>query len=332
MGVVIKNMGYHLSKNRLSNENLSDQFPEHSPEQIYKLTGIQTRYTTGDALASDMAVSAAEELFIKNSIDRSEVDLLMFVSEALDFKTPQTSVIIQDRLGLSNNIMAIDVPMGCSGFTHAIGMAKMFISSGQINSVLVLLGDTPSLCIHPNDFALRSLFSDAGGAVLIGRGEGAEIGEMVYGTDGKGAKGLYAERSGMRGGVDEKWLKDHSSVGGLPFGQLKMDGIGIFTFSLREVPKLVSQILKVNNEIIESVDLFVFHQASLIILKSLQKKLNIPEEKMAYYIEDFGNTVSMSIPIALEEAQRVGRIGVGSKVLVAGFGVGYAWSGTMLYY
>jgi 3-oxoacyl-[acyl-carrier-protein] synthase III len=333
MEASIKHITYYLPPKIISNKDLAIEFPEFTAEQIFKKTGVKKRtHTTSELIGSDMAFLAAEKLFSESSLNKENVDFLIYVTEGLDYKAPATEVILQDRLELSINIGAIDVPLGCSGFTHALGLAKMVIASGQGQNVLLLFGDTPSFVSHPKDFALRSLFSDAGAAVWVSSSEEKSIGSFVFGSDGSGAKNLFVDHSGARNPTDIKWLQDNSEANGMKYGQMKMDGLEIFTFSLQRVPDLVSDILKKNNIEMNDVDLFVFHQASNIILKSVQRKLRIPDEKMAYYLENFGNTVSMTIPIALCEAQKEGRIKSGSKVLVAGFGIGYSWSGTILCY
>lgn len=333
MGCSIKNISCFLSSNKISNEDLLANFPEVTNDEIYRKTGVRVRYnTTQDVLGSDLAIEAAEKLFGQIGYDKSDINFVVFCSGGHDFIAPMTICIIQEKLGLRNNIGAFDLPSGCSAFTNAIGFAKAIIESGQSNNILLLFGETPSLVSHPNDFALRSLFSDAGAAVLIEKTDNIGIGEIVYGVDGKGVKHLLVERSCLRNPIDENWLAINKDVGGMPRGQMKMNGLEILTFSLREVPSLVYKILEKNNLLFQDIDLFVFHQASNIILKSLQRKLKIPDEKMAYYMEDYGNTVSVSIPLALIDAKKDGRIRSGSKVLVAGYGIGFSWSGTVLYF
>jgi 3-oxoacyl-[acyl-carrier-protein] synthase III len=333
MEASIKHITYYLPPKIISNKDLAKVFPEFTPAQIFKKTGVKKRtHTSVDCIGSDMAFHAAQKLFTESDIDKEDIDFLIYVTEGLDYKAPATAVILQDRLGLSMNIGAIDVPLGCSGFTHALGLAKMVISSGQGKDVLLLFGDTPSFVSHPNDFVLRSLFSDAGAAVWVSLSDIPSIGHFVYGSDGSGLKNLFVDQSSTRNPLDQKWLESNADAGGMVYGQMKMDGLEVFTFSLQRVPILVNDILKKNKLSFEDIDLFVFHQASNIILKSVQRKLKIPDDRMAYYIEDFGNTVSVSIPIALSESIKEGRIKKGSKVLVAGFGIGYSWSGTVLYY
>lgn len=333
MSCQIKHITYHLSSIEVSNEDLVKEFSDFSAEKIYKNVGIKKRYvTTDDVIGSDLAYAAAQKLFSESNLKKEEVEFILFCTEGLDYIAPMTACLLQDRLKLNNNIGALDLPSGCSGFTNAIGMAKAIIDSGQANNVLLLFGDTPGLVSHPKDFVLRSLFSDAGAAVWLEKSKINQVGKVVYGVDGSGAKHLFVDQSCLRNPPTKEWLDNNVDAGGMPRGQMKMNGLEVFTFSIKKVPILVEDILMQNDLKMADIDLFVFHQASKIILKSIQRKLKIPDGKMAYYIENNGNTVSVSIPLALKEAEKEKRIRKGSKVLIAGFGIGFSWSGTILTY
>lgn len=324
---------YHLPDKCITNVELAKQFSDYTPDQIFKRTGIKKRFhTTRDVIGSDLAFVAAEKLFSDADFEKDKVEFLIFVTEGLDCVAPASAIILQDRLGLPNNIGAIDVPLGCSGFTHALGLGSTLIRSGQVKNVLILFGDTPSLVSHPEDFHLVSLFSDAGAAVWLEEAERGGIGNFVYGTDGSGAKSLSVDGSLFRQPMDVNWLNKYKDVGGMPTGRMQMNGLDILSFSLQKVPKLVGDILAKNETDFEEIDFFVFHQASNIILKSLQRKMRIPDEKMVYCIADYGNTVSISIPLALKELGKGSKIFPGAKVLIAGFGIGFSWSGTILQY
>jgi 3-oxoacyl-[acyl-carrier-protein] synthase-3 len=333
MGCEIKYISYQLASKEVTNEDLVKEFPEFTPEKIYKNVGIKKRFvTTENVIGSDLAFSAAQKMFQESKLKKEEIEFILFCTGGSDYIAPMNASLLQDRLGLNENIGALDLPSGCSGFTNALGMAKAIIESGQANNVLMLFGETPGLVSHPKDFALRSLFSDAGATVFIEKTKKNYIGKVVFGVDGSGAKHLFVDQSCLRNPPNQKWLSDNENAGGMPRGQMKMNGLEVFSFSIKKVPILVDDILKKNNLHFDDIDLFVFHQASKIILKSLQRKLKIADEKMAYYIENKGNTVSISIPIALKEAEKEGRIKERSKVLIAGFGIGFSWSGTVLTY
>lgn len=333
MAIEIKHIFYELSSQKVTNEDLCKQFPDQTPERIYKKTGINVRYnTTENIIGSDLAYKAAVKLFKETAIKKEDIEFVLFCTEGLDYIAPMTACLIQQRLGLNKNIGALDLPSGCAGFTHALGMSKAIIESGQANNVLLLFGDTPGLVTNPNNLVLRALFSDAGAAIMVEKSSVNQIGKFIFGVDGTGAKHLFVDKSCLRNPVDKDWLDEHKEIGGMPRGQMYMNGLEVFSFSLKEVPKLIDDILEKNNLNIEDIDLFVLHQASDIILSSLQKKLKIPENKMVNYLSDYGNTVAVSIPLSLAEAQKEGRIKKGDKILIAGYGIGFSWSGTVLFY
>lgn len=329
----IKAISYYLPSARLTNDDLFIEFGTLSPAEIFKRVGVLERPIRGAGqIGSDLAYESSLILFDEHDIDKSEIDFLLFCTEGLDYKGPATACIMQDRLGLNKGIGAMDIPMGCAGFTNGLTIAKALIESGQSRNVLLQTADIPSSVIHPNDLDLRMLFGDAGASTLVSRGDAGAIGNFVLGTDGGGADNLMVKRSNTRTPVDSKWLEEHKSVGGMEFGRMEMNGLEIFSFSMREVPVLVNQILNQNKVSLEEIDLFVFHQANAFILKMLARKLKIDNEKVYNCMENIGNTVSASVPIALAKANKEGKIKKGSTVLIAAFGIGYSWSGTILKY
>ncbi|MBT4775378.1 MAG: ketoacyl-ACP synthase III [Crocinitomicaceae bacterium] len=330
----IKAVSYYLPSERLTNEDLFAEFGTLSPAEIFKRVGVRERPIRGEGqIGSDLAFESSLVLFDEHGIDKSEIDFLLFCTEGLDYKGPATACIMQDRLGLNKATGAMDIPMGCAGFTNGLAIAKALIASGQSKNVLLQTADIPSSVIHPGDLDLRMLFGDAGASALISRCEDQRgIGSFVMGTDGSGAANLMVKRSNTRTPVDTEWLEEHKAVGGLEFGRMEMNGLEIFSFSMREVPPLVGDVLAKNNLTLEEIDLFVFHQANAFILKMLARKLRIDSEKVYNCMEYIGNTVSASVPIALAKASKEGKIKKGSTVLVAAFGIGYSWSGTIIKY
>jgi len=329
----IKAISYYLPENTLTNKDLSELFPHLTEEDIFKKTGIKKRHITSEGIVgSDLAFFAGEKLFEEHTIDKQIVDFLIFCTEGLDYKGPATACTLQDRLELSTNCGAIDLPLGCTGFTYCLSVAKVLVESQQARNVLVLTSDIPSTVIHPKDADLRMLFGDAGAATLVSADETGEtdIGNFSFGTDGSGAKNLIVKRSGTRNAPDIEWLKEHEDVGGMKYGRMEMNALEIFTFTLRVVPPMIEDILKKNNLTKEHIDLFVFHQANAFLLSVLRRKLKIEVERFFIYMEEVGNTVSATIPIALYEAIKIGKAKKGDRVLVAAFGIGYSWSGTVI--
>lgn len=309
----------------VSNELLERELPDTSADQILDKTGIRERRIAGESeCASDLAYAAAEKLIAGTGIDREVIDALIFCSQTPDYFLPSTSCLLQDRLGLRTSVAAMDVSLGCSGFVYCLGLAKGLIETGQACNVLILTADTYSKFLHPEDRSVRSLFGDAGAATLVQSTESSEafIGPFVYGSDGSGASDLIVEKGGFRS------CPSISSEA----PRLFMDGPQIFHFTLKAVPRLVEELLVSAGVALDEVDLFVFHQANRFMLEHLRDKLGIPEDRFLISMDDCGNTVSSSIPIALHRAVAAGRVREGAKMMLVGFGVGYSWGATMLHW
>jgi len=279
----------------------------------------------------DLVVECGKELIQQYPELRNEIDFLIYCTESPDYVSPAASCLLQHALSLKNQMGTMDLAFGCSGFTHGISFAKSLIDSGIAKCVLFITGDMPSKVIHPEDVYIYTLFSDSASCTVVTESTNY-IGQSVFGTDGSGEEHLRVVSSAIRNPRDIAWMKRYESVGGLPYGRMEMNGEAIFRFSIEKVPVLVNEILQKNQLIFDEIDFFVFHQASEIILKSLKRKLQIPDEKFLMNVNEIGNTVSASIPILLKQSEEKGIIKKGMKVLLAGFGVGFSWSGTVIYY
>lgn len=326
----IKYISIHTPETIISNEDLSKEF-SIDPELIYKQTGIKNRYVTAkNELASDLAIKVGRLFFAQNQTNENEIDFLLYVTSALDYVGPATACLIHEELGLPKSCAAIDIPMGCSGFTNALVMAKSLVESGLGRNILLITSDMPTKVLHSKDYHLRSLFSDAAAATLISENGEFQINKVSIGCDGSGAENLIIRGSGARNPVDTEWIDKYQEDDGLLIGRMEMDGLEILRFSLREVPDLMNEVLQKNELTKEDVDLFIFHHASKIVIRSLTKKLKIDTNKVYTCLEEFGNTVSASIPIAIHEAKKTGVIKANSIIFIAGFGIGYSWSGAIL--
>lgn len=326
MGIVIEKINVHLPSFVLTNEMLSEEFGISS-DDIYKNTGIKKRYvSTQTEIPSDMAYKAALSLFSNDKELIDEIDLLIFCSEGFDYKAPATSCILQNRLGLSENVACIDLPYGCSGYIYGLGMANAYLNSSMAKCVLFLTADIPSAVIKNDDFELKSIFSDIGTATLIRKSSINQ--NFIFGTDGSGYTNLIVDHSATRNPQTIEKLKENN----MPYGHMKMNSTEVFLFAVKKVPILIKDILDKQNLSVDDIDLFVFHQASYFMLEVIRKKSKIPKDKFFVNIENFGNSVSSTIPVALFDAEQKGALKKGMKVLLAGFGIGYSWGATIIEY
>ena len=329
----IKAISYYLPEKELTNENLVQEFPEWSAEKVAKKIGVSVRHISADnETAADMAYAAAKNLLEEHQIHPATIDFVMLCTQSPDHFLPTSACILQNRLGIPTNSGAIDFNLGCSGFVYGLALAKGLIVSGVAKNVLLLTAETYSKYLHPKDKANRTIFGDAASATLISNEGFAEIMEFSLGTDGRGAEQLIVKSGGLRSPDKLKDLTFDESGNPVSSDHLFMDGTGIFNFTLEMVPELVKDTLLKNNLTKEEINQFVFHQANKYMMSFLRKKIQIPEEKFYYYLDQVGNTVSSTIPIALCEAIRDQTIHSGDNVLIAGFGVGFSWGGTILKY
>lgn len=329
----IKAISYYLPETELSNEQLIEQFPDWSVEKVASKVGIHSRHIAGkQELSSDMAIEASNRLFAEHNIDRSTIDFIILCTQSPDYFLPTTACILQHKLGLPTTAGAFDFNLGCSGYIYGLAIAKGFISAGIAKNILLITSETYSKFLHAKDRGNKTIFGDAAAATLIAAEGYAEIGDFVLGTDGEGAHNLIVENGGLRKPEDDQEEIEKVEEGKFPGQYLYMNGPEIFNFTIESVPSLINETLTKHGLSMDDIDVFVFHQANKYMLEYLRKKIKIPVEKFYLYLEYCGNTVSSTIPIAIYEAMKEGKIKKGDKVLLAGFGVGYSWGATILQY
>ncbi len=335
MTAAIRAVRYYLPEQVLTTAELADQFPDWSVEKIDRKTGIQARHIAGvDQCASDLAVCAVERLFEDRVCTPDSIDFLLLCTQSPDYFLPTTACLLQDRLGLRKSMGALDFNLGCSGYIYGLGLAQGLISTGQAGQVLLVTADTYSKFIHPNDRSVRTIFGDAAAATLISTAseDHCFLGPFVYGTDGSGGPNLIVPAGAMRQprSADSSVENVDASGNIRAADHIYMNGPEIFAFTMKIVPQLVADLLEKAGLSLEDIDLVIFHQANLYMLQHLRKTLQIPEGKFFLSFADCGNTVSSTIPIALKHAVDEGRVKPGSRLLLAGFGVGYSWGGTIV--
>jgi 3-oxoacyl-[acyl-carrier-protein] synthase-3 len=325
----IRAIRYHLPEKVLDNAELSRAFPEWSIEKIAEKTGIDRRHIAAEnECSSDLGVAAAKRLFAEDGVDPRSIDFVLFCSQSPDYFLPTTACLIQDRLGLRQDVGALDFNLGCSGFVFGLSLARGLIATGDARNVLLITAETYSKFIHPKDKSARTIFGDGAAATLISAEESGApgLGPFVFGTDGRGANHLIVPTGGMRERAVGRQPDVTDADGNVRnHDSLFMDGTEIFSFTLQRVPPMVDALLTRAGLQISQVDQFVFHQANKYMLEAIRKKMKIPPERFFVSLTETGNTVSATIPIALAQARTQGRVGAGSTVVLVGFGVGYSW-------
>ena len=331
MKTFIKGISYYLPEKELTNEQLVSEFPDWTVDKIADKVGIKKRHIAAeDETALDMAIAASEKLFEEYNIEKTSIDFILLCTQSPDYFLPTSACIVQDRLKLPTCCGTLDFNMGCSGFVYGLSLAKGLICAEISKNVLLITSETYSKHLHPKDKGNRTIFGDAACATLISAEGFAEIGDFILGTDGKGANNLIVKSGAFRQPVKSAQIVYDDAENPVSDDYLYMNGAEIFSFTLESVPQLVADTLMKNSMRKEDIDMFVFHQANKYMMDFLRKKIKIEPAKFYYCLENMGNTVSSTIPIALKEAMNDCSIKQGDKVLIAGFGVGYSWGGTVL--
>ena len=278
---------------------------------------------------SDLCEQAADFILSELEYDPSSIDGLIVVTQTPDYFQPATSCVLHGKLGLSQDCAALDISLGCSGYVYGLWIASMLVSNGNCRRVLMLVGDTLSRCVSPDDPTVAPMFGDAGSATMIEKSSKNHKMTFVLKSDGKGYDHLIIPAGAFR--------KKHSAETALITKRengysrseehLYMNGAEIFAFSIREVPVLIEEVLAATGWNKEDVDYYLLHQANKFISQNIARKLKIPIEKAPYSVfEKYGNQSSASIPATICENLLSIVQNETTKVVLAGFGAGLSWA------
>lgn len=318
-----------VPKKIINNLVYTTTFSKEEAAEIVEKTGIrERRFTDEGTTSSDLCFAAAEKLIADLSIEKSEIELLIFVSQTPDFRMPATSVILQHRLGLPNSTLAFDINMGCSGFIYGMSVVYSFMERSNIKKALLLDGETRSKVYSAKDRKTAFIFGDAGVAALIERDERFGRSYFSLNSDGSRENLIKIDAGGYRNPsscetVKEKVVDEYGNIRSDEHGY--MNGADVFNFVLREVPGDIKKTLDYAGVAKEQIDYFVFHQANMYMNSYLAKKLKLDLEKVPNCMEKFGNTSSVSVPLTIA-TQLQNKLYDKKKMLLCGFGVGLTWA------
>jgi len=293
-------------------------------EWIVTRTGIRERRIAADhEAASDLGSVAARRALERANLSPSDLDLIVVASVTPDMPFPATASIIQHALG-ADRAAAFDLSAGCTGFIYAVSMASATIASGAYNNVLVIGVDLLSKITNWSDRSTCVLFGDGAGAAVLGVGnEQSRILAFELGSVGEGADLLRIPAGGSRKPITVEAVQAGEQY-------IQMCGSEVFKFAVRIIVQATQSVLAKAGLTTADIDAFVAHQANIRIIESATKRLELPDEKVIINVDRYGNTSAASIPLALDEAERGGRIKRGDVVLMVGFGAGLSWGATVL--
>jgi 3-oxoacyl-[acyl-carrier-protein] synthase III len=322
-----------VPKRNVSNSDSDPYLLEEDMKKIMTTTGIENRrIAEGNLCTSDLCFEAAEKLIATLGWNKSEIELLIFVSQTPDYILPMTSSILQDRLGLPKSCIAFDTTLGCSGYTYGLSIVSSMLASTKSKKGLLLVGDTISKIISPKDRSTSPLFGDAGTATALCFDESAKATSFHLATDGSGANSIIVTDGGQRNPAKTESLEEKELEGGISRNacQLYLNGMDVFNFGISQAPKSVNELLTFSEIESNEIDFFVFHQANKLMNETIRKKLKLTPEKVPYSLKYFGNTSSATIPLTIvSELREI--VSTQSKLfLLCGFGVGLSWGSVLL--
>jgi len=314
--VTITGLGAHAPERVVTNDELA-QMVDTSDEWIIERTGIRERRIADDKEAlSDLALPAVGQALSQAGLEGKDIDLLIVATVTPDMMFPSTSAILADQIGAAD-AAAYDLSAGCTGFMYALAQAYGMVASGLSQRALVVGGDVLSRILDWKDRSTVVLFGDGAGAVVLEQSDEPGFLAFELGADGGGGEHLWLPGSGSRRFDD-------------PGRFVKMNGREVFKFATRVLVQSGEAVLERCETSVDAVDVYVPHQANVRIIDHATRKLGIPSERVVINVDRFGNTSSGSIPLALADAQRDGRLRPGSLVLMTGMGAGLTWGSALM--
>ena len=303
-------------------------FAPGEAEKFIALTHIErSRIAPEGMCCSDLCHAAAEKLIDSLKWDRQEIDILIYVSVSRDYLLPATSALLQDRLGLSKECYALDIPLTCSGYVYGLSVIASLMACGNARKGLLLSGETTSVLQSPLDKTIWPLHGDAGTATAFEYVQGAEAMLFHFGTDGSRGDAIINPDGGSRHPITEASLIMEEIEPGVVRNRTHtiLDGMNVFAFSLTEPPQSIKALCEHFNINIDDIDYLLLHQANKYMDDKIGKKLKVPSGKIPYSLMEYGNTSSATIPLTVVA-------GIGKSIeqkkaaaILCAFGSGLSW-------
>lgn len=323
--VIIAGVGSYTPAKVLTNEELS-RLVDTSDDWITTRTGIrERRIAEPDQACSDLAVKAATAALADAGVAASDIDLLIVATCSPDMPLPSTACLVQHRLGIPPHATCFDIAAACSGFLYALEIAYGQILTNRYKCALIIGAEKLSAFTDWNDRATCVLFGDGGGAAVLKKVEQADVGILGsdLGADGEFVDNLYIPAGGSRCPTSEKTSSERRHF-------IRMNGREVFKTAVRVMETVSREMLEQHGVTPDQISLVIPHQANVRIIEALAANLGMPKEKFFINLDRFGNTSSASIPIALDEARRSGRIKPGDLTLMVAFGAGLTYGAALV--
>jgi len=330
-GIGIRAISAAVPKTVIDNYKYTKYFPEEQVKEVVDKIGIlERRFADENTCSSDLCYAAAEKLLIDNNINKNEIDLLIFISQTPDYRMPATSLLLQDRLGLSNNCVAFDINLGCSAFIYGLSVAYSMMQQISFRKALILDGETRSKVYSAKDRTTAFIFGDAGVAALIDKDIAFDKSYFSLNSDGSREDLIKIKAGGYRYPSSPDTLKEKVVDN---WGNIRTDEQGymkggdVFNFVIREIPRDIKAMWEYSGQDKDAIDYYVFHQANGFMNTHIANKLKLDTHKILSTITKYGNTSSVSVPLTITSELKNKKQG---KLLLSAFGVGLTWASAII--
>lgn len=306
-----------------------DIWPAEEVRKVVDKVGVrERRFADAQTCSSDLCFAAAEQLLADNRIDRSEIDLLVFISQTPDYRMPATAMLLQHRLGLPQSCIAFDVSLGCSGFLYGLSIVYSMMQQQGLRRALLLDGETRSKVYSRRDRRSAFIFGDAGVAALIERDDRFGKSHFSLNSDGSRSNLIMIPAGGYRNmssadTLREKVVDEYGNIRSDEHGF--MNGADVFNFVIAEVPRDIKRLFADTGEDIQQMDYYVFHQANDFINTFIAKKMKLDRTRIPSCIARYGNTSSASVPLTIV-SELHDKLQGDRRLMLSAFGVGMSWA------
>lgn len=314
--VKISGMACAVPNHKVMTDSYKEHFGDAVVDRFKQATGIEGRYISdGNQTTSDLSFVAAERLMEHKGLTGEDFDAVILITQNPDYKIPSTAFVLHKRLGVKKDCLVFDINLGCSGFINGIYLIAGLIESGTINRALLLAGDAETNHRITEDTSFTMMFGDASSATIVERGEGNVRG-MIR-SDGEGFNTMITPIPGSR--FPGKYPSDECEF------EKKMNGDDTFLFTITKVPKLFKEFYSTFGCTPDDFDYYILHQANLMIINQIAKKLKLPIEKVPVSLDRYGNTDGASVPVGIVDLCEKISESRQLKLITSGYGIGLSW-------
>ncbi len=315
-----------VPKNVIKSTDYNEKFGAEAVQKFVDMTGVKEHRATSEyQTASDLGYAAAEKILTEKNIERNSVGALIFGTLSSDYRRPGTACVLHKRLNLSKECAAYDVGLGCSAFVYCVQTAAALMQCSDIQRALVIVGETMTKMVNPEDRSSAMLFGDGGGAALLEKTDEPCSIHGLLRSDGNGYKAIIAPAGGFRNRFAKEDVMIWPDGNPRTLYNTNMNGTDVFAFTISDVPRSIKQFLKETQTDIDDYDCYAMHQANQFIHKQLAKKLKADIGRMPLCLDRYGNTSAPAIPLVLSDTYGTQTEDRNLKVLMCGFGVGLSW-------